>query len=980
MTNVMVSYSRKDSEIARKLIQAFKDINLDVWVDWEDIPPAVGWLDQILRGIEESDAFIFLISPDSIKSEVCNVEIGHAGKNHKRIIPIVIREVDAKMVNPIIRDLNWIFLKEEDEISMWIAKVKTAIELDIEWLEEHRRLQVRALEWDRKKDMSLLLRGRDLRYAAKMVRSAVGKDPTPAELQHIYIHHSRRNERLRYTAWIAAAIAVFIMIILSLTALSQSRLARANALRANANADQAIANQRVAEQNERKAQKEEEAAVEAKTQAEAQRGVARAQIYQSRVGGVYTSTLLAIDSWTRLPSQEAGDILRKNISLLPIPVEQVSQRDRINALEFSPVGDTFLTASADNTVCVWMVRDGTELFCRTSSGSMNDAAFGPSGDIIVAGNALGDVLILNAETGDIENEYQLGVPVISVNVSPDGKFLAASRDDGKIDFYNLETRKFSFQFSTEGRIRVAAFSPDGRWMVAGTDIGSVTIWNIANNQVFSASGHRGEVLAVTFSPDSRLIVSGGTDNVAFINQTVTGDEFFRVPHEDWVKDIAFSPDGSWFVTVSYDRRVRVWDTDTASERIRMLQESFVDEVQVSANGKWIATTGLDRTIRVWNAATGAEIFQIPLGNSGTMLAFSADEKYLVSGDAGGEISIWDISEIPAATNYLQFQGLTGDLQFSPTGEWLAASDENRIWLLDSGQLSTLTGIPNGPYLTLDGNVKNIVISSDANWMAASTDSGEVVLQNTVTRAKRTITQSNFEVMVAFSSDGQQLITGRYDGLVQTWDVNTGELVNASLFDADSSIQSLATNSDLLAVGLLNKIVILNLVNGEVETELESLGGHPLVAFNADGSLLASSNSNDQINIWKQENDEFTPLAAIASEKVYSMTFNPRGDELLAGVNNAVYLFDPLTGGSIARIPHNDTVNGLAFSTDGTLLATSSLKVVQFWDSSNIQVITDEELIDQACSHLIQNFDRAQWSAFFGEEPYRPLCGNLETPK
>ena len=38
----------------------------DVWVDWESIPPAVDWLEQIFRGIEESDAFIFLISPDSV--------------------------------------------------------------------------------------------------------------------------------------------------------------------------------------------------------------------------------------------------------------------------------------------------------------------------------------------------------------------------------------------------------------------------------------------------------------------------------------------------------------------------------------------------------------------------------------------------------------------------------------------------------------------------------------------------------------------------------------------------------------------------------------------------------------------------------------------------------------------------------------------------------------------------------------------------
>src|SRR6266545_236548 len=93
MAKLFVSYSRKDSVAARKLIEAFKSIQQDVWVDWESIPPAVEWLEQIFRGIEEADAFIFLISPASIASEVCKVEIGRAVQNNKRIIPIVLRDV-----------------------------------------------------------------------------------------------------------------------------------------------------------------------------------------------------------------------------------------------------------------------------------------------------------------------------------------------------------------------------------------------------------------------------------------------------------------------------------------------------------------------------------------------------------------------------------------------------------------------------------------------------------------------------------------------------------------------------------------------------------------------------------------------------------------------------------------------------------------------------------------------------------------------
>src|SRR5678815_1073144 len=219
MAKLFVSYSRKDSAAAHRLIEALKSIQQDVWVDWESIPPAVDWLEQIFRGIEASDAFIFLISPDSIASEVCKVEITRAAINNKRIIPVVLRDVQAKDSPENIRKLNWTFIRENDNFEEGLAKVKTAIELDLDWLEEHRRLQVRALEWHRKKDASLLLRGRDLRNARHMIATATAKDPIPTDLQKTFIEYSIRNERNRTLAWIATGIVVVIMAILSYTAI-----------------------------------------------------------------------------------------------------------------------------------------------------------------------------------------------------------------------------------------------------------------------------------------------------------------------------------------------------------------------------------------------------------------------------------------------------------------------------------------------------------------------------------------------------------------------------------------------------------------------------------------------------------------------------------------------------------------------------------------------------------------------------------------
>src|SRR6185436_15711534 len=114
--------------------------------------------------------------------------------------------------------LNYIFFSRDDDFDTAVKKLMNAIHTDYEWAANHRRLQVKALEWERKnKENSFLLRGKDLQDAEFQLATNTSKDPHPTDLQREYVLVSRkatdRQTRITTIVSIAAAIALAVLAI-----------------------------------------------------------------------------------------------------------------------------------------------------------------------------------------------------------------------------------------------------------------------------------------------------------------------------------------------------------------------------------------------------------------------------------------------------------------------------------------------------------------------------------------------------------------------------------------------------------------------------------------------------------------------------------------------------------------------------------------------------------------------------------------------
>ena len=94
MTDVFISYSRRDLDFVQKLDTALTAEGKTVWFDQkteplEGIVPGAKWWEQIKDGIEAADNFLFVISLASMASPYCNAEVAYALAHEKRVVTVL---------------------------------------------------------------------------------------------------------------------------------------------------------------------------------------------------------------------------------------------------------------------------------------------------------------------------------------------------------------------------------------------------------------------------------------------------------------------------------------------------------------------------------------------------------------------------------------------------------------------------------------------------------------------------------------------------------------------------------------------------------------------------------------------------------------------------------------------------------------------------------------------------------------------------
>ena len=96
--DIFFSYSRKDRNKVDWIARQLKAGGFQIWIDRHDIPGGIEWSDSITTAIKNAEAFILILSPNSIESLEVKKELNTAIQNRIRIIPVILHPID----------LNWL--------------------------------------------------------------------------------------------------------------------------------------------------------------------------------------------------------------------------------------------------------------------------------------------------------------------------------------------------------------------------------------------------------------------------------------------------------------------------------------------------------------------------------------------------------------------------------------------------------------------------------------------------------------------------------------------------------------------------------------------------------------------------------------------------------------------------------------------------------------------------------------------------------
>ena len=633
---------------------------------------------------------------------------------------------------------------------------------------------------------------------------------------------------------------------------------------------------------------------------------------------------------------------------------------------FSPDGSYLAVATE---IGFWLY-DTTTMAPRAlwgaERGMSNVVTFSNDMQWIASGDQDGMVKVWDTQDGQCVTKIDWGSTrrlddVFHVHFSSDGQHLAASGvghnavyawctdretpivsftvEDPKLDDYRKKDADYDRQFPI-------AFSPSGNLFAFVSAPDTVTISDINTGEdIAQLTGHPAPVQSLIFSPCGQYLAGanlGATVQVWDIrNESV---EMTPTAYDGGRVRLAYTADETLRVADVHRNKVVIWDASKGEKLDAFETEGYTDRAsRFSNDGTQFAVCSTCGNVQVWKEGTPstAALFS-GFKSTAESVVFLQDGSTLISNHWGttGKV-FWDVASRETQRIFPPLTGRTSFFQkgmaLSPCEELLTVdtSDANvEVWHIPSETLIaeltehetrriTLTFSPTGEYLVSGSWADEVYVWDAESW-----------------EKRHSLTAHTGSVVdITFHPDGKLFVTSSRDGTARLWNVETGEQV-----------------APLPLPDVLEDITLYRGEPGEIERV--SSGGNlqwksyqhiESIVFSPCGTLIAgglgtwdADGLTNEIRLWDIETLE-TRMIILPSQgtiRPWALTFSPCGRYLVSGAwwcpgldKAPIRIWEVDTGEHIHTFwAHSTDVQDVAFSPDGTLLASGSFDgTILLWD-------------------------------------------------
>ena len=393
--------------------------------------------------------------------------------------------------------------------------------------------------------------------------------------------------------------------------------------------------------------------------------------------------------------------LEHNFEQLP---HRFRHRYGVNAVTISPDGKRAISASRDNTLCVW--------------------------DLKRAGDP-GRLWGLE-EDWSVQTFYGHTGSVTAVAVTPDGKRALSGSSDGTLRLWDLEGEESpqTFEGHPDSVIAVA-IPPDGKRAISASHT-SLYVWELHNGKnqrindydgfaeclAFTSNGKRAisawtnklDVLSLERSWLSRLFSSGMVNNLHTFKEST-----------NFATAVAITPDGKRAISGTFDGILLLWDLKHGQHLATFGRHTRpVTALAVTSDGKHAVSAHRDNTLRLWDFESG-ECRHIFEGHTApvTAVAITSDGKRALSASEDSTLRLWDLENGQHLRTLEAHTDVATHVALAPNGQRAISASADRslcLWDLESGQaLSSF----------VDEKFTVVTIHKAGSLVAAGSDSGVV---------------------------------------------------------------------------------------------------------------------------------------------------------------------------------------------------------------------------------------------------------------